>query len=280
MRSGGVARMRRRGVDLPTLGLLAGMYGLLVGNALLYAAAPLPLPVHVLISAVAIHLAFTIWHEAAHRNLARSPAVNDLLGVLGMLPYMTPYFLQKYVHLQHHARLNEPGDPNRLYAEGSFLTLPLRYARVLSYAKRVLDRDPRKPLERRLDAAWLVALGGIFATAALLGWLRPLVLLWVLPLAIAKVVMDWYINWAPHVGLPPDRWRGTRVLDIPWLTPLVLAHNYHAIHHLWPSLPWHRYPAVFREKEVRLRERGVPIARRLSGAFRRAASGEGVALPG
>jgi beta-carotene hydroxylase len=77
--------------------------------------------------------------------------------------------------------------------------------------------------------------------------------------------MDWYINYLPHVGLPAGRFRGTRIIDVPWLTPLVMGHNYHAIHHLWPALPWHRYRGVFVEEKAYLRERGVPIEHRVLG---------------
>ena len=55
------------------------------------------------------------------------------------------------------------------------------------------------------------------------------------------------------------RFLGTRVVDVRWVTPLVLGHNYHAIHHLWPGIPWHRYLATWREKRSWLEERGVPI---------------------
>ena len=44
---------------------------------------------------------------------------------------------------------------------------------------------------------------------------------------------------------------------------LVLAHNYHAVHHLWPTIPWHGYRAVFREKIAYLRQHDVPIEQRV-----------------
>jgi len=43
----------------------------------------------------------------------------------------------------------------------------------------------------------------------------------------------------------------------------VLGHNYHAIHHLWPNVPWHRYREVFRERLDLLRKNGVPIEHRV-----------------
>lgn len=254
-----------RKLDLRTLGLLLAMYGLLLGNFAVYWTAPWPLPVHVLVSAIAIHFAFTVWHEAVHRTAARSLWANNVVGVLGMFPYMTPYFMQKWVHLQHHARLNEPEDPNVVYADGPFWKLPLRYPRALTYAKKLLGSDPRQPWERVCDAVSVVALVSVFLVALAAGVFWDVVWLWLVPVAIAKVVMDWYINWLPHVSLPPHRFLGTRVIDVPWLTPLILSHNYHAIHHLWPTIPWHRYRATFREKADYLRTHGVPIEHRVFG---------------
>lgn len=257
---------RPRDVDGKTLLLLTGMYALFGANLWLYDSASLPLPLHVAIGAVAIHLAFTVWHEAVHGTVSRRRRwLNDLVGVIGIFLYMTPFFMQKYVHLRHHARLNEVDDPNLLYAEGSFWSLPLRYPRALRYAREALREDPRRAREKIIDLVSLALLGGVWATAVWQGFFLDLVLLWLVPLGIAKLVMDWYINWLPHVGLPADRFRGTRILDVPWLTPLILGHNYHAIHHLWPRIPWHRYRAVFDQKRDYLSEHDVPIEHGIPG---------------
>jgi fatty acid desaturase len=266
-KSGGAAspagsRARAR-LDLPTLATLAAMYALLVGNFALHRFHPLPLALHVLVAAAAVHLAFTVWHEAVHRNVSPRPWVNALVGVLGIFPYMTPYFMQRWIHLQHHARLNERDDPNVVYVDGPFWTIFARYPRALGYARSLLARDPRTRAERAADLAFVLAVAALYAFAWRAGALADLLLLWALPVGIAKVGMDWYINYLPHVGLPAHRWQGTRVVDVGWLTPLVLAHNYHAIHHLWPNLPWHRYRAVFRERRELLRRHGVPIEQRV-----------------
>jgi beta-carotene hydroxylase len=182
-----------------------------------------------------------------------------------MFPYMTPYFMQRWIHLQHHARLNEREDPNFVYTDGPFYTIFLRYFRALTYASRLLQRDPRSRGERISDAVFLVAVAGVYVAAWAHGMLVDVLLLWTLPVVIAKVIMDWYINYLPHVGLPPHRFHGTRVVDAGWFTPLVLGHNYHAIHHLWPSEPWHRYRSIFRDRIDYLREHGVPIEHSLFG---------------
>ena len=84
---------------------------LLIGNFALYRSAPLPLMVHVGISALAIHLAFSIWHEAVHRSVSPHRRLNDVVGLLGVLPYMAPDYLDKWFHLQHHPLLNQRDDP-------------------------------------------------------------------------------------------------------------------------------------------------------------------------
>jgi fatty acid desaturase len=221
--------------------------------------------VHILISSAAIHLAFTVWHEAAHKNVSRTGWLNNVVGVVGMLPYMTPFFMQKWIHLQHHKRLNEPDDPNLIYTDGPFRTIFLRYPRALGYAKKLISEDPRTRGERLSDLAFLGVVGALYAAALWFGVLLDVILLWFVPVIVAKVMMDWYINYLPHVGLPPHRFLGTRIVDVAWLTPLILLHNYHAIHHLWPYVPWHRYRSIFRDKIEYLRENGVPIEHAVLG---------------
>ena len=250
------------------------MYAILLGNLWLYQHSPLPLWIHVGLAAVAIHFAFTIWHEAAHLNVSSNVWVNRVIGVLGMFPYMTPYFMQRWIHLRHHAYLNQPDDPNVVYTDGSFSTIIFRYPRAIAYAKKVMTDDPRSNNEKISDTVVGLVLLGVILTATFTGHFWTFVILWALPLVIAKLVMDWYVNYLPHAGLPADRFAGTRVVDANWFTPLVLVHNYHAIHHLWPNIPWHRYRSTFREKRDYLVENGVPITTSLlkSGAHSRSTS--------
>lgn len=257
--------MSSRRTDRPTLLLVAAMHALLIGNFALYELAPLPLPVHIAIAVLGIHLSFTSWHEAVHMNVSPSRWLCDLTGFLAIFPYMAPYYLERWLHLQHHALLNRPDDPNRIYTDGPFWQMPLRYLRIVRFARERFADDPRTRAQKVLDLAPLVLIVALYATAAANGVFWDLVLLWLVPLVISKVVMDWYVNYLPHVGLPPSRFGGTRVIDLGWLTPLVLCHNYHAVHHVWPDVPWHRYPDVFREKRGYLSEHGVPIERRFTG---------------
>jgi len=253
--------------DYPTLLLLLAMYALLAGNVALFYTHRLPLVVHVFIGAVAIHFAFTVWHEAVHATVSKKPRVNDVVGVLGMLPYMTPYFMQRWVHLEHHRKLNNEDDPNFIYTNGPLLTLPFRYPRALAYGKKLLTVDPRAPGERLSDLSTTLLVLAVYGVAVVTGHGLDVLVLWFLPVVFAKLVMDWYINYLPHRGLPPHRFRGTRIIEVWWFTPLVLGHNYHAVHHLWPTVPWYRYRQIYRKKLGYLKENGVPIERRVFGSW-------------
>ena len=251
-------------LDRHTLLLLLAQWILFVGNVAAALTNPFHPLVHVAIGFVPVHLAFTIWHEAVHGTVSNRRWVNNVVGVLGMFPYMTPYFMQRNVHLDHHKYLNETGrDPNLIYASGPFWQLPLRYLKLFSYAKKVTAEDPRTAAMKVSDLFFLAVVVGAFLAALLAGVLFELVVAWLVPMALAKVVMDWYVNYLPHVGLPPDRFAGTRIIEASWLTPLILAHNYHAIHHLWPTIPWHGYIPRYDEKRDYLVENGVPIERRV-----------------
>jgi len=246
-------------LDLPTLLLLAGMHLLFWGNFFLYYNYRLPILAHVFFGAVAIHCSFTIWHEAAHSNVSNKAWINNLTGILGMFPYMTPYFTQKYIHLQHHMKMNEKDDPNFIYTDGPFWQLPLRYPRGARYIKELLKKNPLKPAEKKWDTVSFLIVAAIYLTALVKGFLGDLIWLWIVPFFCAKIVMDWYVNYIPHAGLPPDRYRGTRIITARWLTPLVFGHNYHAIHHLWPRHPWYQYIPVFKSKRDELVKQGVPF---------------------
>jgi fatty acid desaturase len=86
---------------------------------------------------------------------------------------------------------------------------------------------------------------------------------WIVParLAIALVTFSFsYLPHYPHKTLASEnRYRATRILLAWWLTPLVVYHNYHLIHHLYPGVPFYRYPKLFALKRDELVAKGAAI---------------------
>jgi hypothetical protein len=68
-------------------------------------------------------------------------------------------------------------------------------------------------------------------------------------------VPAWWFDWLPQHGLADtqrtDRYRATRNrVGAEWLfTPVLLSQNYHLVHHLHPSVPFHRYLRTWKRNE-------------------------------
>lgn len=252
------------GVDLPTLALLAAMWAGLVANAWVAAGVEdwtvLRFAAHALVGVLFLNASFTVWHEAAHGTVFRSRAANDVVGVLGAWPAMLPYFTVRRDHVLHHEHVNDPErDPDYWFLEGSIWSLPLRYLAGARRAVRLVERAGRPAWERQADRVLLLGVVGAIVAGAVL--VSPLFVLavWVVPKLVAMWIHAWYVNVLPHRGLPAERYRDTRIWANPLLTPLFLCHNYHGLHHVWQTVPWHRYPRAFRAKRAFLEGRGVPI---------------------
>ena len=174
-------------LDLWTLALLVAQWALFIGNIGVAIIQPGEIWMHVFVGIVPIHFAFTIWHEAAHGTVSNRRWVNHVVGVLGMLPYMTPYFIQRHVHLDHHRHLNEPGqDPNEVYAGGPLWELPLRYWRLASAARKAVADDPRTSAMKRSDTFFLLLVLGIWGAAIFTGTFTALFFAWSASSALAR----------------------------------------------------------------------------------------------
>ena len=87
--------------------------------------------------------------------------------------------------------------------------------------------------------------------------------MWVLywaPGLIAGIVLFYAFDFLPHTPFEStERFHDTRVQPGRLRHALLLAQNYHLIHHLWVSVPWFRYRQVFTALEPELRARRIRI---------------------
>ncbi len=204
---------------------------------------------------------FTVLHDALHRSASRVVWLNDLLGYSATFALCGPYAAIKRNHLHHHAHTNDPReDPDFWVAGTNVAAVVLRCLTMLQmhywqYLTRLRRRDSAFVQSVLTIAVIVVA----HAWAWRAGHLRDLLLCWTLPAQLAVAALALTFDYWPH---RPHTARG-RCLDtanlLPsWLDAFFLCQNLHAVHHLFPQLPWYRYREAHALLDAGLREAGVP----------------------
>jgi fatty acid desaturase len=217
---------------------------------------------------------FIIGHDGMHRRLFQRGWLNDLFNdffCLGPIGAITR--INNKNHLAHHHSLATSADPDR-HKHGCFNKATL--VRLLGYltgitsivltAKHVFwDRtnrgqqevgaplDPKGSHYRLRDLAilllWqIILIGGLSFTFG--WWAYPL--LWLLPVFLFSFLADNLRSFAEHSQPEPDAraddHRLITYLSNPierwFIAPMNM--NYHATHHLWPSIPYYNLPKADR----------------------------------
>lgn len=213
------------------------------------------------VNAACAYTQFTVLHDATHRSLSRVEWVNEAFGWIATLVLWGPFEAMRRNHLHHHAHTNDPkNDPDFWVAGETWLSTGLRCLTTLqvhywSYLTRLRRRDG--VLARALATIALI----LFAHAAAwrAGVLLPLVLAWTLPAQLGVAALALTFDYWPHrPHTERGRLRDTANILPAWLDPLFWCQNLHAIHHLFPQLPWYRYRAALKELDPGLRAAGVP----------------------
>lgn len=203
---------------------------------------------------------FTLLHETAHNTPFASSELNKWVGrVCGFLLFLPAEWF-RYYHLAHHRHTHDPERDPEL--SGPPINTMGRYALVVSglpiwkfhfttlfetaigrVAHDYLPQPvrPRAVLEARVMLALyfgLLAFSFYFASAVLL-------FLWIIPLVLGQPFLRLYLlaehARCPHVANMLENTRTTYTNSIvrwlAWNMP------YHAEHHAYPSVPFHKLPA-------------------------------------
>jgi beta-carotene hydroxylase len=247
----------------PTVALFVGALALFATGTCGYLIFAFPIWITVLLHTVAIYLMFTVLHEGMHGIAHPSRAVNDLLARLAGIPLTITLPLFRGVHYEHHSHTNDPErDPDLIVSWRPRLALPLwslgimiEY-RLAFYGRRLW----RNATDHREALAMDLALLMVTVAAIAGGWWRALVVLWFGPAALAVMFLGFAFDFLPHYPFDSaDRYFDTRVCPGRTLNVVFLGQNYHLIHHLWTTIPWYRYRAVFAQIRGDLEARGCRI---------------------
>jgi fatty acid desaturase len=213
-----------------------------------------------LLHGLALVTMFAPMHECTHRTAFASPAANAAVGwVAGLLSFYNSTFY-RYFHSWHHRYTQDPArDPELMFPRASTRARYLReistigfwHRRAVDYARLALGaaRLPFLPDKARRTVAlsmscqlaiYLVAAGSVAMgyTAALYFFFLPSLL--AMPFMRAYLVTEHTLCSRDQNGLTNTR---TTLANFP-IRLLMWNMPFHAEHHLFPSVPFHRLPVL------------------------------------
>ena len=210
-------------------------------------------------------------HETMHQTAFASRRANAVVGWLAFCPSLQNAQFYAAFHVIHHRHTNIPGqDPELLAPEPS--TLPAYVSRILGIpywtmrlrviadcwrgdlaAYPYINSQQRPGVIRSVRAMSLFVAGLAIAAAIVFGWRTPF-LYWIVPQLIGQPFLRAYLI-TEHTGCTLDHngLTNTRTTRTNGLVRLLMWDMpYHAEHHLYPSIPFHRLADAHRQIAARL----------------------------
>lgn len=206
---------------------------------------------------IALVFLFTLEHECTHKTPFANKTVNEWVGRICGVLIILPFEWFRYFHLAHHRWTNIAGkDPEIAHPRPEtpaqfawFLTgLSYWWAMVLQVWRNAFGDFSADYLPERThprvqgEARWMIA---IYAGALVSLFFTPTLLwIWIIPALLGQPFLRLY-TLAEHGRCPQvaDMFLNTRttitnriVRFLAWNMP------YHAEHHAYPSVPFHKLP--------------------------------------
>lgn len=257
----------------PTLLMLACGLALWVGTLYLLLYHDLAVIYGVILLTVASYMLFTPMHEAVHHSVFKNrPYANWIVGNIAAI-FMGPtssYRAYAYLHLEHHRHTNDPqNDPDYWSGKGPVWWLPISWLTTdFYYYYFYMKRASTRPWTEKIEIyIFSVLYLGIFAWFCWIGYTREVLLYWFLPGRLAATLLAAGFNFFPHRPYThkaaDEPYQATAILSGMkyLLTPLLMAHNYHLIHHLFPGIPFYRYAQIYQKRYGELKVLGARIVK-------------------
>lgn len=256
-----------QGTAWPTVALAAVSLATWLGAVVGHMTGLLPTWLAAPLAFVAAYLTFTPVHEATHGNVGgkQRPWLDVVVGWAAALPLLAPFPAFKTLHLRHHAKTNHPDDDPDYWVAGSgwrvlarcLSIVPHYYATYLGPLARTSRTAART---RPVTIAFLILQALVLVGLALAGFGPTVALVLVVPSWLAVSLLAFCFDWLPHHphGVQ-GRYLDTRAMPSKVLEVLLLGQNLHLVHHLWPSVPFYRYGAVFEASKQALAAKGADV---------------------
>ncbi len=202
-------------------------------------------------------------HECMHQTVFATKRLNAIVGWLVSCPSLLNLHFYTAFHWAHHRNTQIPNEDPELASPppttiGGYilrvLGVPfwrLRLKTVADAWRGDLSAYPYIPamaaprIITSIRAMSLLMVGGSILSAVLFGWKTPF-LFWIGPQLLGQPPLRAYLL-AEHTGCTEDRngLTNTRTtLTNPLVRLLMWNMPFHAAHHLYPTIPFHRLPAA------------------------------------
>jgi len=197
-----------------------------------------------LLNTVAIYAMYTVMHDAAHRIAHRSKWLNNLMGRVCAFHEGITFQLFRLSHMQHHRYTNHPKkDPDYVIGRKPRWLFPLWVIVRLLHDNTFMISQKlwRRPelIEHLITVALQIATALLLAS--IFDW-TMVVGLWLIPLVVAGALVEITVAWLVHYPHDStDKYKHTRLFKSRVLQVLMLNHNLHLVHHVWPGIPWYQY---------------------------------------
>jgi fatty acid desaturase len=212
------------------------------------------------------HALLAQMHDYSHYQLSRKRGwLNDLVGdVFTAFPFFITIHGFRRNHMLHHRHAWTEHDPNYVAsAKKRRYQFPKTRSQVwLEIAKHTIGWYTLQDLKSyTVDAGMATGLPRstvlcrfvfallLVATVAYFDLWRPVLLYWIVPLATFLMAILYVRDLGEHVGLPAVGFDNSRTMQVGPLERLLIAQNgvnFHADHHLFPSVPFFRLGRLHR----------------------------------
>ena len=246
-------------IAFPTIGLALLIFCLYIFVLFMFASGYLGSLISTLLLGILTFASYTPLHEAVHGNVGgintKYKWLDYVVGLL-MSPLISiPFNSHKKEHLAHHAHTNSDEDPD-VHLQNMFESVKDCYRETLRAIKTqntfVMDNFTRTEIAVTIGWRLLFVLStGVGSVPVLFfGWFS------------GAFLTTFLFSYLPHQPFKDAaRWKNTNIqlFSVRWFENLMFQQNLHAVHHLFPRVPFYNYRKVFNKLEPTMRKKETPI---------------------
>ena len=246
-------------IAFPTIGLALLIFCLYIFVLFMFASGYLGPLISTLLLGILTFASYTPLHEAVHGNVGgiktKYKWLDYVVGLL-MSPLISiPFNSHKKEHLAHHAHTNSDEDPD-VHLQNMFESVKDCYRETLRAIKTqntfVMDNFTRTEIAVTIGWRLLFVLStGVGSVPVLFfGWFS------------GAFLTTFLFSYLPHQPFKDAaRWKNTNIqlFSVRWFENLMFQQNLHAVHHLFPKVPFYNYLKLFDKLEPTMRKKETPI---------------------